>query len=396
MLVVLAVIIVAAVAAAVLGIGGLGRGTGVPAALLIGAAALAFLVLLAVLAFGLQGFGSSSDDDAAPARSVPRPVPRAGPTPATTPPESRIEPSARDLPVLGVAASDPVQFAPHSVAGVLQPESVVRVRATGFGSFEAGTVEQCVTELGRRTSCVPGLPVQFDENGNAEFQFQLRAFAPGDCRTGQPTCMLRVRGMTSRRQGTVHTVFVDGPPQGRITVEPRRGLADGDVVRVSVSGFPANVSATAVLCAPPSGYDVRRCGLAGREATFTVGTDGAGHTDLAVRAGPLGTERAPCGPRATCAVSVVTEHGFVAAPVVPIRFSLGPGASYEPRRLAVGLSLAALLVALALLLVRTTDWTKPTEAATPQVDAADLETGLSLDDLFGTDEELDAADPVEL
>jgi hypothetical protein len=41
-----------------------------------------------------------------------------------------------------------------------------------------------------------------------------------------------------------------------------------------------------------------------------------------------------------------------------------------------------------------TDWTKPTEAATPELDDSDLRTGQSLDDLFGTDEELDEREPI--
>ena len=151
-----------------------------------------------------------------------------------------------------------------------------------------------------------------------------------------------------------------------------------------------------MLCAPPSGYDPRRCGSAGGAATFTTGPDGQGGTYLPIRAGRLGTEGEPCGPRITCGVSVVTDEGFVAAPVVPIRFSRGPGAAYEPRRVAVGLAIALVLSAIAVALARTTDWHKPTEAATPEVDGADLQTDLTLDQLFGTDEEIDARDPVEL
>jgi len=56
----------------------------------------------------------------------------------------------------------------------------------------------------------------------------------------------------------------------------------------------------------------------------------------------------------------------------------------------VALALATTALAIA---VRT-DWTKPTEAATPALDDSDLRTGSSLDDLFGTDEELDERDPV--
>ena len=64
--------------------------------------------------------------------------------------------------------------------------------------------------------------------------------------------------------------------------------------------------------------------------------------------------------------------------------------------MAAGLTIGAVLSAIAVALARRTDWRKPTEAATPDVDRADLETGLTLDQLFGTDEALDASDPVGL
>jgi len=56
--------------------------------------------------------------------------------------------------------------------------------------------------------------------------------------------------------------------------------------------------------------------------------------------------------------------------------------------LGIGLGVIALVIA------ARTDWTKPGEAATPTLDAADLRTDQNLDDLFGADEELDARDPI--
>lgn len=206
------------------------------------------------------------------------------------------------------------------------------------------------------------------------------------------TCTLEMVGAASGRRAEAQTV-VGETRQGQIRVTPRSGLRDGEAVAVAVTGFPAGSSATALLCAPLGGYDVRHCDPRAT-SEFHVGADGSGATELKVRTGRLGTAGARCGPRDDCGVQVVTSAGFVAAPVVPLQFSLGPGASYNRTRLAVGFGVGGLLLLLAIVLVRRTDWTKPTEAATPEVDAADLETEKSLDELFGTDEELEARDPI--
>jgi hypothetical protein len=90
----------------------------------------------------------------------------------------------------------------------------------------------------------------------------------------------------------------------------------------------------------------------------------------------------------------VVGGGFVAAAAVPITFSLGPGVAYDADRVVPGLLVALVLVAVAAALAVRTDWTKPTEAATPALDDADLRADRSLDELFGTDEQLDERDPI--
>ena len=236
MLIVLALIVVVAVAAGVLGVARIGRDVGVPPVVLVGAAIVGLLVLLSA-AFGFRGIGASDDDSPTDA-SAPPSTRGSEPTPVANLPESRIETAPGDLPVVGVRAADPDRFAPETLADNLPRDSVVRVRATGFEPFETGWVEQCVTELGRLPSCAGGFPVQFDEDGEAELQYQLHGtFAPGGCRSGRPTCVLRVVGAGSGREGMAQTVFLDAR-RGRVTVEPGTGVADGQVVRVSVTGFP--------------------------------------------------------------------------------------------------------------------------------------------------------------
>jgi hypothetical protein len=107
-----------------------------------------------------------------------------------------------------------------------------------------------------------------------------------------------------------------------------------------------------------------------------------------------GSSRHGCGARHPCAVSVFVADGHLAASAVPIRFPSGVAASYDTGRLATGLGIALALAAAAVLLAVTTDWTKPTEALAPELEGADLQTAASLDDLFGTDAELDERDPI--
>jgi hypothetical protein len=113
-----------------------------------------------------------------------------------------------------------------------------------------------------------------------------------------------------------------------------------------------------------------------------------------VAAGRLGADAALCGPRRLCGVAVLVGPGFIAAPPTPVAFSLGPGVAYDAGRLIPGVLIAVALAAIAALLAIRTDWTKPTEAQTPGLDRADLRADQGLDELFGTDEELDARDPI--
>ena len=293
------------------------------------------------------------------------------------------------MPVVSIRAYDDEQFAEYQLAGGLTSGSVVEVRAEGFAEFERGPVEQCVIELPRQTACAPSFPVQFDVDGRADFQFAVRAeIAPGGCRVGQATCLLRLTGNESGRHGVAQTVVGDPLAPGRVTVEPDRGVVDGQEVEVSVRGFPPGTSATAVVCAPPEPYDVRRCTDPSSASTFAVDAEGNGRTTLVVNTGRL------CGPGRRCGVTVVVGPGFVAAPTTPITFSTGPGVAYDRDRVIPGLVIALVLVGAAVVIARRTDWAKPTEAETPQLDDADLRSDRSLDDLFGTDEYLDERDPI--
>jgi hypothetical protein len=353
---------------------------------------LAGAVLLAVLVLGAGGMRSGDhDEDAAPSTTVAARRPSPG---TQVPPPARVQ-RGTPVPTIVMHAAEADRFLPYQPVSGLTPDRVVRVNVDGFDWHERGSVQQCVVELGRQTACGEPFPVQFDGDGRADFQFAVRGdFAAGACRVGQPACLLRVTGESGTRQASVQTVLVDDFTPGDVRIEPAGPVADGQAVDVIVSGFPPGTTATAVLCAPPESYDARRCGTPAPTSTFAVDRTGAGRTTLRVAAGRLGSDAALCGPRRGCGITVVVGDGFVAAPVAPVRFSLGPGVAYDGGRVLLGVLTAMVLLGGALVIARRTDWTKPTEAATPDLDGADLRTGQSLDDLFGTEEQLDERDPI--
>lgn len=389
LLLLVVVVSVAAAGAGLLGVGILSgdqrrERTGFLAMLSAPVVLVAGVALLALLVFGL---GGSPSETTAPER------PRA--QPAEPLPDARLGEVSADIPVVVIEATDEDGFAPYRPVSGLVPGAAVRVQAEGFDRFERGSVAQCVVELGRRTACGDAFPVQFDDAGRADFQVAVRGeIAPGGCRLAQATCMLRLSGRSSGREGSVQTVLVDSIRPGVVRVEPAGALADGQRVEVEVAGFPPGTTASAVLCAPPDAYDARRCGPPTPGSSFSIDAGGAGRASLTVSAGRLGSEAALCGPRRVCGVAVVVGPGFVVAPVAPVRFAMGPGVAYDAGRLAAGLLIAVGLVGAAVAIAVRTDWTKPTEAATPALDGSDLRTGQSLDDLFGTDEELDERDPI--
>jgi hypothetical protein len=69
---------------------------------------------------------------------------------------------------------------------------------------------------------------------------------------------------------------------------------------------------------------------------------------------------------------VASARSAVPGVVSPIRFAAGASVRYDAQKVVSGVLLAALLLLVAWLLARTTDWRKPTEADTPELDRAVL------------------------
>ncbi|MGH9181643.1 MAG: hypothetical protein ACRDY5_08015, partial [Acidimicrobiales bacterium] len=339
-------------------------------------AAVGLSVLVTVVGIGVEGVVDERD-----ARDRQKQFSRLASPPAA-PRDRTAEPA---LPRVIIDAGDADILRAPRVVDRLPSEGVVRVEARGFEEFERAVVEQCTGSPLLPPKCANRFPVQFDEGGRAEFQYLVRgSLAAGGCRVGQPTCTIRVTAFGSSRVGAVRTVLVDRFDPAAVRVTPDTGLAEGQVVDVDVHGLAPGGRATARLCALGEGTGTSRCAKDG--VNITVGVDGAGSARLMV-----GADGAPCGPRRPCVVVVLSGNGFLAGRPAPVHYSLGRGADYDPGRVAAGLALAVILAALGVVLLRTTDWTPLTEATTPELDGTDLETGHSLDELFGTDEELEAA-----
>ena len=125
-----------------------------------------------------------------------------------------------------------------------------------------------------------------------------------------------------------------------------------------------------MLCFAPDAVGAR-CGAPGPVVPLFVGADGSGATKLVIEPGPVGSDRAPCSRGDDCGISVASDDVFARAPVVPITFAAPPGADYDSTRLALGLGLAAVLVAIATVVIRRTDWSAVGEAAAPEIDDAE-------------------------
>ena len=327
--------------------------------------------LVVVGALGLTvGVRSGGDDDAVTRRTPTSHVA----TTSTSAPRSGAHEQGVAGPTVSLAAFNGDGFAPEAiVVDELPPSAVLRMTANGFDPYDKGFVEQCAG-----TSCTNAFPVTFDEFGVSQFQYLLHdsvgmtETGPSTCRADEPSCIVRVR--TDTDVAYIATFVGDpAPPPREVITEPDlRDVEDGEAISVSVRNFLPGESVRAVLCVAPHTVGVERCGAPGPVAAFVVDSNGEGSTTIVVKRGAVGTESLNCGRERDCGVVVQSVGSIVPAPAAHIDFSSGPSASYDATRVAIGFMLALGLLAIAIYFIRTTDWRKPTEADTPELDAASL------------------------
>jgi hypothetical protein len=289
-----------------------------------------------------------------------------------TPPERAA--GAREVVIL---APEDDEFPEPVVVDGIDGRVVLRVLALGFDADRTGRIEQCVATSRGLRRCANSFPVQFDADGTARIQYLIGDRYP-DPGAREPTCAPEAaRCVVRLTDGDVaavaHTGFGAPAPPSTVTITPRPdAVTPGETVAVELAGFPAGDRVRVALCAAPATAGTRRCGAPGPVAHVVVSGDGTATARLALRAEVVGSERVACGRGTPCGIVVGGRAPAGTVPVVDVTFAAGPGASYHATQVAVGIALALILLGIATVLVRTTDWRKPSEAETAAMDAAPL------------------------
>lgn len=314
-------------------------------------------LVLVVLAVLLVGAGASGDADSRPGQSSRTSTTGSSPAPTPTsrgPATDRgLVPDApartddnEPLRLVAGLPSDPPT--PVPVVDGLADGEVLRIRAEGLRPGARGRVRQCRGAVDGFAACTNAFPVRVGPRGTAVFQYQLRS-PNGEC-GARDTCVVVVAD--GARTGFAYTVFGGAAPRpARLAAQPAGPYRVGQPVRVTVDGLPPHGTGGLAFCTP-------RCGTAVR-----VAADAAGRAQGTV------TLRSRCEGHG-CAVALVGAGARDTTVVV--RFVPAPTPTYEARRVLTGLLGAAVLLLLAWLVARRTDWRPPSEAATPQLDTAEL------------------------
>lgn len=333
----MALVVVASVLAVVAGVAHLGVDDG--ATRVVVAVTGVVVVVLAVGlvgAFGGLGTGDGSD------RST-----------STTRPSARAEtdaPAPLRQPTVRVTAtpSESLPAVPRTVGG-LEDGTVMVLGVSGLEPGARATVHQCPTGAVDSNACRPGLPVTMSEEGRATVLVDLEdrldvALQGADVvECVEARCSVVVFG--SSRLEVVTAFGEPAPPAVALAAEPAT-LPPGGTLTASAAHLPPGAEATFAVCRP-GGDGTADCA----SPTETVVVDDAGR---AVAEVTVGTGRCPRG--SDCAVAVVVEGGAPRA-YAPLTMIGRAGAAYDDGRLRAGLVVAGALLAGALVLLRSTDWT---------------------------------------
>lgn len=266
-----------------------------------------------------------------------------------------------------VRAQPPGDLDPPLVIDRLAPQTVLTIQARGFEPNTTGRVAQCVD--GER--CTNRHSARFDDDGYASFQYLVtnETDESGGCRLDGSRCTVELRAGDD--EVVVDTVFIDAAPSpGILSIQPGGNLAVGDPLAVGLTGFAPGARATVLVCAAPSAGGPR-CGAPGPEVPLTIGEDGAAEAEITVPA-EVGVDRVACGRRSHCQVVVASDQIGVWARPARLGFADGPSPDYAGLRVVAGLTAALLLLALAALLIRRTDWRPPPEADASAIDDAEF------------------------
>ena len=108
----------------------------------------------------------------------------------------------------------------YDAIDALESGTVLRIRVKDFAEYTEGVAAQCVHRA-KAFECGNAFPVQFDADGKAFFQYQLRddfhanAVAGGRCRADAARCTLVVHDAQRNTTAVIDTVFHDRLPDAR-------------------------------------------------------------------------------------------------------------------------------------------------------------------------------------
>lgn len=274
------------------------------------------------------------------------------------------------------------------VVDELAARTVLTIAATAFEPDTTGVIRHCVEDDTR--SCHDELPVRFDGEGRAEFQYLVR-FDAGSTPDGDRTCDSASVRCTIEIEAASTTTVIDAvffdetPPPGLLDVTPRGALRPGDAVTVTAGRFPPGASLSVTVCAAPSTSGAR-CGAPGPVVALTIGADGTAAAGFTLDVDEVGRDRVACGRRTDCRLVVISDRPDAWARPVPLALGEAPGADYDRTRLTLGLGAALALILAAGWLTLRGDWSPPSES-----------DGSAIDDVAFADLDAEAAaqDPTE-
>ena len=330
LVVVLAVVALVVVAAAL--IGGDGADDGFATVGIVLAVVVIAVVVLAA-GFTVGGGRGEPEGDAPP--SAPVADPGGGVTPLR-PPQL----------VLAATAEGQLPRPLGAMGDIVDGEALV-VGVAGLEPGSRATVHQCPTGASAPSGCRAGLAFRVDPEGSAsvlvDLEETLDVARGDDVDCARDDCSVVVFG-TSRLEAL--TVFGEpAPPPVTLVADPA-AVPPGGRLTVTADQLPSGSEAVFVVCRP-DGKASADCGAP--SPSVSADRDGRASAFVTVGAG-----RCPRG--STCAVAVVVDGGEPRA-YARLRIIGRSGAAYDDPRLRAGLVVAALLVGIAFVLLRRTDWT---------------------------------------
>lgn len=266
--------------------------------------------------------------------------------------------------VVGARGDDPL-VVPVRV-GDLVDGDVLDLHLREFPPATPALARQC--DVAHR--CAAEYPLTIVEDGTGRAQIRV-----DDTIGDHPCtrCTLEVSTGSVRR--SIELWFGEpAPPLGEVTVSPVTAIVAGQAVQVRARDLPAGTNATVALCDPRgAGAECRTRFSTGSSRAMgptTLPVDGDGDAVAEVVLQPDDAAPIDCESGGRCAVVVSVDGSLVAEPVY-VWFATPPGAGYDSRRLLVGLLLALVLVILAVVVARTTDWSPTGGARAPEIDDAE-------------------------